>query len=132
MSGFFGWFLAIVLVLAIFNAERLPELRQLLEQKFKTSLDAAKEGSKMAKDKIKQVKTDIETKKAAAPEEPEPEENTPEEIEQEMKFMENYIKDGEKSKGKKEVKEEPKEEKVEEVKEEKPVEDAPIDLEHRY
>ena len=63
MTGFMGWFLTIVLVLAIFNAEKLPALRMLLEQKLKDSLDVAKEGSKIAKDKIKQVKTDIENKK---------------------------------------------------------------------
>ena len=57
MDGFFGWFLVIVGVLAVFNAEKLPALRQMLEEKFKDSLDAAKEGSKTMKDKIEKNKT---------------------------------------------------------------------------
>jgi predicted metal-dependent peptidase len=128
MTGFMGWFLTIVLVLAIFNAEKLPALRMLLEQKLKTSLDAAKEGSKIAKDKIKQVKTDIENKKNAPAEEQDPEENTPEEIEESLKFMGDFIKQSSKEEEKPvAVKEEP----VEEKKEPEPDPDAPIDLENR-
>lgn len=127
MTGFMGWFLTIVLVLAIFNAEKLPALRMLLEQKLKTSLDAAKEGSKIAKDKIKQVKTDIENKKNAPAEEQDPEENTPEEIEESLKFMGDFIKQSSKEEKPVAVKEEP----VEEKKEPEPDPDAPIDLEHR-
>ena len=52
MGGFFGWFLVIVGVLAIFNAEKLPALRQMLDEKLKGSLDAAKEVSKTTKSKI--------------------------------------------------------------------------------
>lgn len=132
MTGFMGWFLTIVLVLAVFNAEKLPALRQLLEEKLKTSLDAAKEGSKIAKDKIKQVKTDMENKKNTAQEtEEEAEENTPEEIEESLKFMGDFIKKEEK----KAVVEETKEEvKTEETKspDAEPKPDEPIDLEHRY
>lgn len=132
MTGFMGWFLTIVLVLAIFNAEKLPALRQLMEEKLKTSLDAAKEGSKIAKDKIKQVKTDIENKKNASEEPVEAEENTPEEIEESLKFMGDFIK-SESSEKEQDVVVEPKEEaKSEEPKEEKSAEDGPIDLEHRY
>jgi len=128
MTGFMGWFLTIVLVLAIFNAEKLPALRMLLEQKLKTSLDAAKEGSKIAKDKIKQVKTDIENKKNAPAEEQDPEENTPEEIEESLKFMGDFIKQSSKEEEKPvAVKEEP----IEEKKEPEPDPDAPIDLENR-
>lgn len=134
MTGFMGWFLTIVLVLAIFNAEKLPALRQILEEKFKTSLEAAKEGSKLAKDKIKQVKTDIENKKNAPAEQKDPEENTPEEIEESLKFMGDFIKDD----NSKEVDKKADVTSVEDEKseendsKEKPEEDAPIDLEHRY
>lgn len=127
MTGFLGWFLTIILVLAIFNAEKLPALRQLMEEKLKSSLDAAKEGSKIAKDKIKQVKTDIENKKNAQAEAQESEENTPEEIEESLKFMGDFIKQNAKAQEKPVVKAEP----VEEKKEEEPADDAPIDLEHR-
>ena len=65
MGGFWGWFFAFVGVLAIFNAEKLPALKALMEEKLKISLDVAKEGSKRAKVKIKQVKTDMENKKMA-------------------------------------------------------------------
>ena len=129
MTGFMGWFLAIVFVLAIFNAEKLPALRQLLEDKLKTSLDAAKKGSEIAKDKIKQVKTDMENKKNTTAEVSDPEENTPEEIEESLKFMGDFIKQNAK---KGEEKPAVKAKSAEPKKEEKPAEDAPIDLEHRY
>lgn len=131
MSGFFGWFLVFIAVLAVFNAEKLPAIRQMLENKFKDSLEAAKEGSKVAKDKIKQVKTDIENKKAAAANvEQEPEENTPEEIEESLKFMDNIIKEETAKKEQSEKPEEKKEEVIElpEVKEPDP--NAPISLDN--
>lgn len=91
MGGFFGWFLVIVGVLAIFNAEKLPALRAMLEEKFKGSLDVAKEVSKTTKNKIEKVKAEIDNKKNAPQETKEPEENTPEETEEALKFMSNYI-----------------------------------------
>lgn len=123
-----GWFLTIVLVLAVFNAEKLPALRKLLEEKLKTSMDAAKEGSKIAKDKLKQVKTDIENKKNAPAAEQEDEENTPEEIEESLKFMGDFIKQNNTTEDKPSASSKPVEEKKPEA---KPNEDAPIDLEHR-
>ena len=63
MGGFFGWFLVIVGVLAIFNAEKLPALRQMLDEKLKGSLQEEKEA----------------------------EENTPEETAEALNFMSNYI-----------------------------------------
>ena len=108
-------------------------MRKVLEDKFKTSVDAAKEGSKIAKDKIKQVKTEIENKKNAPASEHDPDENTPEEIEQELKFMGDFIKENNKQKDNVSAQAETTEKKEEEKKsEEKPAEDAPIDLEHRY
>ena len=91
MGGFMGWFLTFVIVVAIFNAEKLPALCDMLEEKFKNSVDAAKEGSKLAKDKIKQVKTELENKKSASAEQGETEENTPEEIAAELQVMSKYV-----------------------------------------
>ena len=103
MGGFFGWFLVIVGVLAIFNAEKLPALRQMLDEKLKGSLDAAKEVSKTTKNKIEKVKTEIDNRKNAPQEEKEAEENTQEETAEALNFMSNYI-----NKKEKESKEEPK------------------------
>lgn len=91
MGGFFGWFLVIVGVLAVFNAEKLPALRQLLEEKFKGSLDVAKESSKTVKSKLEQVKTEIDSRKNTSQAGNEPEENTPEETAEALQFMSNYI-----------------------------------------
>lgn len=140
MGGFFGWFIAFVAVLAIFNAEKLPELRALLEEKLKISFDAAKEGSKRAKVKIKQVKTEIENKKNSPAETTEEsEENTPEEIEESLKFMGNYINkntevDDEVERKVAALKKEADEEAAAKLKAESEAkdEDKPIDLENRY
>ena len=90
MTGFFSWLLIIVGVLAIFNAEKLPALKEMLEEKFKDSVDAAKEGSTLARNKIKQVKEDIESKRVNLVN-VEREENTPQEIAESLKFMGNYV-----------------------------------------
>lgn len=125
MGGFFGWFLVIVGVLAIFNAEKLPALRAMLEEKFKGSLDVAKEVSKTTKNKIEKVKTEIDNKKNAPQEIKEPEENTPEETEEALKFMSEYI-----NKNQEETPTAVSEqtEKEPEKTEETPQEDKPIDL----
>lgn len=93
----FEWLLVIIVVLAIFNAEKLPALRQMLEEKFKDSVVAAKEGSKLAKNKIQKVKAEIETKKNAQAE-GEKEENTPEEIAESMEFMGTFVQEHEQKK----------------------------------
>jgi Sec-independent protein translocase protein TatA len=90
MTGFFGWFLIIVAVLAIFNAERLPDLQRILEGKFKESLDAANKGKELAKSQIEKAKKNIEAKKNAPATKVEAEENSPEEIEEALKFMSNF------------------------------------------
>ncbi|MBQ7303387.1 MAG: hypothetical protein IJW75_00510 [Alphaproteobacteria bacterium] len=51
-----GWILVIVLVVAIFNADKLPELRKTLEAKTQEGLEAVKKGQKIAQEKIAQVK----------------------------------------------------------------------------
>jgi hypothetical protein len=131
----FGWILVIIGVLAIFNAEKLPALKQMMEDKFKDSMEAAKVGSKIAKNKIKQVKADIDSKKNAEPQEKEREENTPEEIEESLQFMGSFIKKDE-AETKAEDKETPQKdtEKVIELPQE-PTEsenDGKVDLENRY
>ena len=134
MGGFFGWFLVFVAVAAIFNAEKLPALRQLLEEKMKGSMEAAKEGAKIANSKIKKVKTEIENKKNAPASVVPAEENTPEEIDESLKFMKDFIKER--------VNEDQPTE-VQKVAQEKPevspqpsetvekTDDAPSDFEHR-
>lgn len=131
MSGFFGWFLVFIGVLAIFNAEKLPALRQMLEEKFKGSLDIAKEVSKNTKTKIEKVKTEIDNKKNAPQTQAESEENTPEETAEALQFMSNYI--NTENKPQEESSEKPAETTTEDsVKAEKTEDDAdkPIDLNH--
>ena len=134
MGGFFGWFLTFLLVVAIFNAEKWPSIRSMLEDKIKDSVDAAKVGSKLASDKIKQVKTDLETKRTTAKNENEAEENTPEEIAESLQFMENYIKPEETEQKIADVSEDKVVAKTasKEEKKDVPEEEKPIDLEHRY
>jgi len=91
MSGFFSWFLVIVGVLVIFNAEKLPALRRILEEKFKDSVDLAKESSKTIKNKVDKVKSDIDNRKNSARQPDEPEENSDEEIEEALNFMTSYV-----------------------------------------
>ena len=124
-----GWIIVILGVLAIFNAEKLPALRQLLEDKFKDSVEAAKEGSKVAKDKIKKVKEDIDSKKNAATEAKANEENTPEEIEESLQFMGSFIKEDEKKAQKTAT--EDKIEKVIELPSAPAEDDGKVDLENR-
>ena len=100
MGGFFGWFLVIVAVLAVLNAEKLPALRKMMEEKFKESVEAAKTGAEKAKTKIEQVKSDIDAKKNSS-KEVVSEENTPEEIEEALKVMGDYVSADEKKKKKK-------------------------------
>lgn len=137
MGGFMGWFLVFAGVLAIFNAEKLPAIKRMLEEKFRDSVDAAKEGSRAAQAKIQQVKTDIENKKNAPAPEVEAEENSPEEIDEALKFMNSFVQENKAEESKEET---PSLEAVfaEVVAEKQPeapedsAEDGPIDLEHRY
>ena len=132
MGGFMGWFIVFVGVLAIFNAEKLPAIKKMLEEKFKDSVDAAKEGSKAAQAKLKQVKTDIENKKNAPQPQAEPEENSPEEIDEALQFMKGLVKEGKKTAKKAEEKtDNAAEEQTEIATPSEPGEEAPIDLEKR-
>lgn len=132
MGGFFGWFVVIVGVLAIFNAEKLPELRALFEEKLKNSMDAAKEGSKLAKDKIKQVKTDMENKKTEAGKKEEDDDvESPEEIEESLKFMGSFLKKGDPAEKATETAVAEATPQAEPEKKPEPEENKPVDLEHR-
>lgn len=55
-SGFWGWLLVVVLVVAIFSADRLPELKKFLESKTKDGLNAVKQGTKNVEEKIAKMK----------------------------------------------------------------------------
>lgn len=132
MGGFLGWFIVFVGVLAIFNAEKLPAIRKMLEEKFKDSVDAAKEGSKAAQAKLKQVKTEIENKKNAPQPQAEPEENSPEEIDEALQFMKGLVKEGKKTAKKaEEIAEDAAKEQVEVATPSEPEDEAPIDLDKR-
>ncbi len=133
MGGFLGWFVIAVAVLAIFNAEKLPTLRAMLEEKFKNSVDAAKEGSKVAKKKIRLVKVDMANKKAKEVNtQTEDEDNTPEEIEESLKFMGNYLKNTETSQTTTQTAAAESASVVETQEQDSLKEEKPIDLEHRY
>lgn len=97
MGGFFGWFLVIVAVIAILNADKLPAWRKMLEEKLKDSVEAAKVGAEKAKTKMEKVKSDIDAKKNSV-KTAEAEENTPEEIEEALKMMGDYVKSDKKKK----------------------------------
>ncbi len=55
-SGFWGWFLVVVIVAAVFGAGKLPELRAIAEQKLKLAVDEAKKKKIEVEDKINQAK----------------------------------------------------------------------------
>lgn len=61
-SGFWGWFLVVVLVVAIFSADRLPELKKFIESKTKESVDAVKKGTKNVEEKIAKAKMEKKNK----------------------------------------------------------------------
>lgn len=125
------WLLVIVVVLAIFNAEKLPALRQMLEEKLKDSVDVAKVSSKIAKDKIQKVKSDIENKKNAQVE-VEAEENTPEEIAESLEYMGAIVQEHENKKTVKKSKPEKGESKIIEMPApNKSLKDDKVDLEKR-
>ena len=55
-SGFWSWVLVILIVVAIFSADRLPELKKLAEEGF----EALKKGKKSVEEKIAKAKADRE------------------------------------------------------------------------
>ena len=61
-----GWLLVIVVVVAIFNADKLPELKKALEAKTKEGVEAVKKGQQKAQEKLAQVKEKAEKAKKEA------------------------------------------------------------------
>jgi len=51
-----SWLLVIILVVAIFNADKLPELKNAIEAKAKEGVEAVKKGQQKAQEKLAQVK----------------------------------------------------------------------------
>ena len=62
-SGFWSWVLVIVLVVAIFSADKLPDLKKFIEKSTKDGLEAAKKGAKNVEEKIAKAKAEKEKKK---------------------------------------------------------------------
>ncbi len=62
--GFWSWVLVIVLVVAIFSADRLPDLKKFIEKSTKDGLEAAIKGAKNVEEKIAKAKAEKEKKKA--------------------------------------------------------------------
>lgn len=57
-----SWLLIILAVVVIFNADKLPQWKQLIEEKTKEGVEAVKKGQKKAQEKIAQAKAKKEDK----------------------------------------------------------------------
>ena len=57
LSGFWGWFFVIVFVVAIFNADRLPELKEMINKMKNSSVSAIEKGKKTVEAKIASKKS---------------------------------------------------------------------------
>ena len=55
-SGFWGWFLVVVIVVVIFGAGKLPDLKVQAEEKLKLLASAAEKGKKELEAKINEAK----------------------------------------------------------------------------
>lgn len=58
----FAWILVILVVVAIFEAHRMPELKSAIEAKTKEGVEAVKKGAKKAEEKIAKAKAAKEEK----------------------------------------------------------------------
>ena len=61
-SGFWSWVLVIVLVVAVFQADKLPGFVNFIKKFTKEGLDAAKQGAKNVEEKIAKGKAEKEKK----------------------------------------------------------------------
>lgn len=59
----FGWFLVIVLVVAVFSAHKLPALKENIKTLTDKGIEAAKKGKEKAEEKLKEVKEKKNNKK---------------------------------------------------------------------
>ena len=62
-SGFWGWFLVVVIVPVIFGAGKLPDLKVHAEEKLKLLASAAEKGKKELEAKINEAKKKREENK---------------------------------------------------------------------
>ena len=68
-SGFWGWFLVVLIVAAIFGAGKLPDLRKEAEEKLKLGMAALEKGKEELNKKIaEKTKKDNAAKKTVADE----------------------------------------------------------------
>lgn len=58
----FGWLIVILAVVAIFNADKLPQIKSTIEAKTKEGVEAVKKSAKKAEEKIAQTKAKKEDK----------------------------------------------------------------------
>ena len=65
-NNFWEWLLIAIVILAIFNINRLPEIKSLLESQFQTLSQKAKEGKKELERKVNETKENIAKKNEAA------------------------------------------------------------------
>ena len=59
----FGWFLVIVLVVAVFSAHKFPALQENVKTLTNKGMEIAKKSKEKAEEKIKEVKQKKEKKK---------------------------------------------------------------------
>ena len=79
-SGFWGWFFVVLVVGAIFYANKLPDLRKEAEEKMKIGLAALEKGKKELEKKVneKTKKSESSAQKKAKEDNDENNENNPE------------------------------------------------------
>ena len=54
----FSWLLVIILVVVIFNADKLPEWKKAIEAKTKEGVEAVKKGQQKAQETLRSAKND--------------------------------------------------------------------------
>lgn len=80
-SGFWGWFLVVLVVAAIFGAGKLPDLRKEAEEKLKLGMAALEKGKEELNKKIAEKTKNGEPKSKASTKKEMPQDNQSENIE---------------------------------------------------
>lgn len=80
-SGFWGWFLVVLVVAAIFGAGKLPDLRKEAEEKLKLGMAALEKGKEELNKKIAEKTKNGEPKSKASTKKETPQDNQSENIE---------------------------------------------------